>query len=124
MSYTRIPLESTPASVRHARQATTRWLHHVGRSAAEYRATVVVSELVTNAIVHARGPVALHLWNQRDRVKVGVSDGSTELACNRSPDAAASSGRGLHLVEGCASRWGSEVDGAGKITWAEISIGT
>ena len=56
MSYTRVPLDPTPLSVREARAATRRWLRHVGRSVAEHPATLVVSELVTNSVVHARDP--------------------------------------------------------------------
>ena len=124
MSYTRVPLEATPMSVREARDATRRWLRHIGRSIAEHPAILVVSELVTNAVVHARGPIVLHLWDESDQVRVGVSDGSTTVASNEPIDPGASSGRGMHLVERFSTHWGTEVDATGKLTWAEIPAGT
>jgi anti-sigma regulatory factor (Ser/Thr protein kinase) len=107
--------------VRRAREIVRSWLVDVGRSRAEYVAAQVVAELTTNAVVHAHGPIVLHLWSRRDGVRIGVSDGSTELPTLRPDDSAAPWGRGLHLVDRLASRWDSEEHERGKITWAEIT---
>src|SRR3954452_21706092 len=74
MSHAEFPLDSTPITVREARAATRSWLGNVGRSSAEHPASLVVSELVTNSAVHARGPIVLHLWDDVDSVRIGVSD--------------------------------------------------
>ena len=120
-TYLRVPLAAAPASVRRAREVVRSWLVDVGRSNTEYVAAQIVTELTTNAVVHAHGPVVLHLWCRRDGVRIGVSDGSTELPRLTSEDPSAASGRGLHLVDRLASRWDSDVHERGKITWAEIT---
>jgi anti-sigma regulatory factor (Ser/Thr protein kinase) len=116
----RMPLEAEPLSVRIARDATRHWLREHGHTLAEHAAAIVVSELVTNSIVHACAPIALHLWDRSNEVRLGVSDGSTAVACNEPGEPGATSGRGMHLIESACSRWGSEVDGVGKLTWADI----
>jgi anti-sigma regulatory factor (Ser/Thr protein kinase) len=125
MSEIRVPLESSPMSVREARDATRRWLRDVGRPSSEHPVTLVVSELVTNSVRHARGPIVLHLWDQTDGVRVGVSDGSTNVALNEPARPDATGGRGLSLVERFSSSWGSDVNDTetGKLTWAEIPFG-
>src|SRR5215218_4835872 len=120
MSYSQFPLDATPTSVREAREATRRWLRGIGRSLVESPAVIVVSELVTNSIVHARGPVELHLWDHIDHVRIGVSDGSTTIARNEPVPLGAISGRGMRLVERFSSHWGSDVGDSGKLTWADI----
>jgi anti-sigma regulatory factor (Ser/Thr protein kinase) len=121
MSYTRVPLDTTPLAVREARAATRTWLRHIGRVAADHPAALVVTELVTNAVLHARGPIALHLWEQVNRIKVGVSDGSQAAAHRRQASETDKSGRGILIVERMSSSWGTDVNDAGKLTWAEIS---
>ena len=120
-SYLRVPLTRSASSGRRAREIVRSWLVDVGRSNAEYVATQVVTELVTNAVVHAHEPIALHLWSRRDGVRIGVSDGSTEVADLLPNDRSAPAGRGLHLVARLSSDWGSEVHDRGKITWAEVT---
>jgi len=120
-TYLRIPLASEPASVRRAREAVRSWLVDVGRSNTEYVAAQIVTELTTNAVVHAHGPVVLHLWCRRDGVRIGVSDGSTDVPVLTPEDPSAATGRGLRLVDRLASRWESEAHERGKITWAEIT---
>jgi len=120
MSYTWLSLDATPMSVREARQATRMFLQQVDRRMAEPAAALIVSELVTNSVVHARGPIVLHLWDEPDRVRVGVSDGSTAVACNEPSGPGVTSGRGMHLVERFSSHWGSDVHDTGKLTWADI----
>jgi anti-sigma regulatory factor (Ser/Thr protein kinase) len=109
-----------PVSVRVARDATRRWLHEHGHSAAEPDAALVVSELVTNSVLHARAPIALHLWDRNDTLRFGVSDGSTVVACNEPSEPGGTSGRGMRIIESACSSWGSEVNGVGKLTWADI----
>jgi CheY-like chemotaxis protein len=82
--------------------------------------TLLLSELVTNAVVHAASApnVAIHLLP--DRVHVEVSDGdTTELLAQRAtPDA--DCGRGLALVEALAYRWGQVGLPGGKVVWFDV----
>ena len=119
-SYLRVPLTRSASSARRAREIVRAWLVDVGRSNTEYLAAQVVTELVTNAVVHAHEPVALHLWSRRDGVRIGVSDGSTDRAVPLPDDPSAPAGRGLRLVDRLAERWGTDVHDRGKITWAEV----
>ncbi|MFJ3099526.1 ATP-binding protein [Streptomyces hydrogenans] len=60
---------------------------------------LIVSELVTNAVKHARGPYALTVSMERGRVGVAVSDGSADLPGREDADAeTAEGGRGLKIL--------------------------
>jgi len=120
MSYTRLRLDSTPTSIREAREATRAWLRNVGRSVAEHPAALIVSELVTNALEHGRGPIVLHLCDQTDRVRIGVSDGSPTVAYLQPRRRDGRAGHGMYIVERLSLNWGSEISETGKTTWAEI----
>ncbi|WP_283139710.1 ATP-binding protein [Rhizohabitans arisaemae] len=85
---------------------------------------LVLSELVTNAVVHGSGvDVAISLVHKGDSIRVEVSDhGSDSSPIRRDPSPDADGGRGLLLVDSIASRWGHEgVPGLYTMTWAEIS---
>jgi anti-sigma regulatory factor (Ser/Thr protein kinase) len=79
---------------------------------------LLVSELVTNAVVHAIGDVEFTICVGADRVRVEVGDANQNPPTLRSPDGA--SGRGLHLIDAVASRWGVVGRDGGKTVWFEI----
>ena len=85
-------------------------------------AVLLVSELVTNAVLHAGTPCTVELRDSGAVVQLRVSDGGTALpARRRTPSDAASNGRGLHLLEHVTLRWGvEEVRHGGKVVWAEL----
>ena len=89
---------------------------------------LIVSELVTNSIVHTRsgldgGTVTVALAGDECRARVEVTDdGSPELPRVRAVDFSAESGRGLQLVDALADAWGwDRHPGGGTITWAEVT---
>jgi anti-sigma regulatory factor (Ser/Thr protein kinase) len=87
---------------------------------------LVVSELVTNAVLHApQTPrITLDLLMTGGAVRVMVSDRSPRAPERRSHPAPWSSerGRGVELVEELANRWGTESKGsAGKTVWCDLS---
>jgi anti-sigma regulatory factor (Ser/Thr protein kinase) len=89
---------------------------------------LIVSELVTNAIVHSRsgrdgGIVTVAITGDASRVRVEVTDeGGTELPRLRAVDFGAESGRGLHLVDALATAWSCGRDPSGTMTtWAEVT---
>jgi anti-sigma regulatory factor (Ser/Thr protein kinase) len=97
--------------------------------------TVVVSELVTNAMIHSRsgragGTVTITLrpsagdglGREPDRVRVEVTDdGADGLPVLRPAGPCDVGGRGLHLVDGLAAAWNCARDPAGTTTtWAEV----
>jgi anti-sigma regulatory factor (Ser/Thr protein kinase) len=90
-------------------------------------AQLVVSELVTNAVLHAAGSptISLDLHLTDGAVRVLVSDGSLGEPDRRlRPDPRrGETGRGVWLVDAFAECWGTETHGRdGKTVWCELSI--
>lgn len=83
-------------------------------------AELVVSELVTNAVVHAGTPVRLAVWPSSGGVRVEVADGSLRLPVSRDYAATAGTGRGLHMVDQLVDRWGARSRNDGKVVWFEL----
>lgn len=90
-------------------------------------AQLVVSELVTNAVLHAADSptISVDLRLTDGAVRVLVSDGGLGEPDRRShPDPRTNeTGRGVWLVDAFAERWGTEMRGQdGKAVWCELSI--
>lgn len=83
-------------------------------------ASLLVSELVTNAVVHAGGPVRINVESHEDRIRVAVSDGSGTQPEVLTPDERRPSGRGMFLVDVLAARWGVQPAPVGKSVWFEL----
>jgi anti-sigma regulatory factor (Ser/Thr protein kinase) len=82
---------------------------------------LLVSELVTNAVLHAGSPVRLALWRRDNRIHVDVVDDSAVPPGLRDYDAEATTGRGLDLVGMVADAWGVEPRAPqGKSVWFEV----
>lgn len=111
-----------PAAVQEARSAATRQLRAWGLYDLLFTTELVVSELVTNAIRYAGGPVTLRLV--RDRVLLcEVSDPSNTQPRLRRARGTDEGGRGLFLVAQLTARWGSRYGALGKTIWTEQSLG-
>jgi anti-sigma regulatory factor (Ser/Thr protein kinase) len=83
-------------------------------------ARLVVSELATNAVVHADSAFAVELRRQGDGVDLAVSDADPSAPVLREPEPLATSGRGLRIVAALAVDWGVRADGDGKTVWAQL----
>jgi anti-sigma regulatory factor (Ser/Thr protein kinase) len=84
-------------------------------------ARLLVSELVTNAVLHGRGTITLRAWLRADAVRVEVRDQGERFAfTDRRPEAAITSGWGLHMVSRESSRWGIGDDCAR--VWFELDL--
>lgn len=85
-------------------------------------ARIVVSELVANAVQHAgdSGSLLLRVHSTGpDTIYVGLSDGSKINPVIRELSTNEETGRGMHIVEQLAARWGVDPDGDGKRVWVE-----
>ncbi|WP_324618077.1 ATP-binding protein [Streptomyces sp. RTd22] len=85
-------------------------------------AALIVSELVTNAVKHARSN-SIRLTITRPeavRVRIGVVDKSKKRPVPRKSSAEDEGGRGLALVEALAEDWGTDPLPWGKRVWAEL----
>ncbi|SHN26775.1 ATP-binding protein [Cryptosporangium aurantiacum] len=92
-------------------------------------AELLVTELVTNAVVHARSRATVLIITGRDRsdVRIEVHDEAYEPPRLGGFDPDALSGRGLALVDAMSDRWGVEPDGpsrSGKRIWFELRVRT
>ncbi|HEY3868220.1 MAG TPA: ATP-binding protein [Actinocrinis sp.] len=83
---------------------------------------LMVSEVVTNACMHADGPAELLLDCTRDRLRIEVTDRSSAPPVMRRPDQALPGGHGLHVIESLSRAWGYERRGAGKAVWLEVDL--
>ncbi|MFJ6696562.1 SpoIIE family protein phosphatase [Streptomyces sp. NPDC091272] len=87
-------------------------------------AVLMVSEMVTNVLVHTDGDALLTARATGPlgarRLRVEVTDVSDELPHKRRPGEMASSGRGLLLMEMLAHKWGVDPRGRGKSIWFEL----
>ena len=89
-------------------------------------AVLLVSELVTNAILHGEPPVELRVGVPPGLLRVEVHDGDREapvpMPQELGPSRERMGGRGLRLVEALSSRWGLCEDDDGKTLWFEIDL--
>lgn len=119
----RIELPPRPTSAATARKLATAFAerHHLGDDLAD-SICLVVSELVTNAVLHARTDVVLSLELRPGVMRIGVRDGSLATLAIRNYPAEAVTGRGLGVVEALSRAWGAVADGDGKLVWAEFDL--
>lgn len=85
-------------------------------------ALLVVSELVTNAVNHARSPVTVCLQLRRDHLLVNVGDEDSRLPVLQRNEWDALGGRGLTLVDAISRTWGAQSCPGGKSVWAELLL--
>lgn len=81
---------------------------------------LVVSELVSNAIVHAQGDLRLSLHFDTDALTVEVTDHSSDLPVPSRPGDSDQRGRGLLIVSKVAREWGVRLGPHGKTVWARL----
>lgn len=113
-------LPAKPSSAGRARRFVVAALHAERCEAEAEVAELLVSELVTNALLHARSEVRVRVAAEQARVRVEVRDESCAPVERRSFSPEAATGRGLALVEALAARWGSDVRPEGKTVWFEL----
>ncbi|MEK2473926.1 MULTISPECIES: SpoIIE family protein phosphatase [Streptomyces] len=111
-------LPAEPAAVSTARELATRQLAEWGLAELSYATELAVSELVTNAVRHASGPVHLRLLRDLALVTEVSDTGHTSphLRYAASDD---EGGRGLFIVAQLVQRWGTRYTPFGKTIWTE-----
>lgn len=113
-----VDLAAAPASAGQARRFVDTLLVDAGRGEWSDAAVLAVSELVTNALLHAHTPIRVTGRVLEDRVRVEVRDESPVLPLPRAYDEHATTGRGLELVASVTSEHGVEsLGGRGKVVW-------
>ncbi len=112
-------LEPVSASVPEARRFVADHLTGTPGDAVEV-ARLLVSELVTNAVLHARTELTLILDRTESVVRVQVEDRNPRLPVLRTHGSDAGTGRGLRVLDKMASGWGTHTIEGGKVVWFEI----
>jgi anti-sigma regulatory factor (Ser/Thr protein kinase) len=109
------------------RAAAARARHFVGETMREWDcddvipdAELLVSELVTNAVLHARSASRVTIERQGTTLRISVFDTSPTRPRLRNYGPEAVTGRGLLLVDRISDRWGVEQMPTGKRVWFEI----
>jgi anti-sigma regulatory factor (Ser/Thr protein kinase) len=117
-----LDLGNLPSAVPCARHYTayilTEW-SHLAHLADDAR--LIVSELVTNAVRHSRGPVTVRLRADSTSLLIDVWD---SLPTPPEPGTLAADdggGRGLGIVAALSRHWGHRLEGCGKTVWALIA---
>lgn len=113
-------LPPEPASAARARRLVADALVATGHAALVDVATLLVSEVVTNAVLHAGTPIGVSCSWSGPCFRVEVQDGSAVLPAVRHYEREATTGRGVGLVAALADRWGVDTDAEGKTLWFEL----
>ncbi|MFE5715403.1 SpoIIE family protein phosphatase [Streptomyces sp. NPDC056501] len=117
--------QAEPERIAEAREQLRQLLHDWKDEDQLDSAVLMVSEMVTNVLVHTDGDALLvaevACGEESRRLRVEVSDQSDELPHKRHPGEMASSGRGLLLMEMLADEWGFDPRGEGKSIWFELN---
>ncbi|MEV7415980.1 SpoIIE family protein phosphatase [Streptomyces sp. NPDC089919] len=116
--------QAEPERIAGARRQVRELLHDWADDEQVDAGVLMVSEMVTNVLMHTDGDAVLIAEISGDpgarRLRVEVADGSDELPHKRQPGEMASSGRGVLLMEMLADTWGVDPRGEGKSIWFEL----
>ncbi|MFJ3308776.1 SpoIIE family protein phosphatase [Streptomyces sp. NPDC086549] len=114
-------IPADPSAVAVVRNDVARQLAVWGLEEVAFTTELIASELVTNAIRHAYGPISLRLIHERALI-CEVSDASNTAPHLRRALSTDEGGRGLFLVAQLAQRWGTRHTADGKTIWTEQQL--
>ncbi|MFS3127198.1 ATP-binding protein [Nocardioides sp. Bht2] len=117
-------LEPNPRSVQDARRWAAQACRQLDREDLIGCAELAISELVTNALLHAVPPISLRIRGTRLHPRFEVSDGSAHPPVPNprmgdDDELLSTIGRGLGMVAMCSSNWGAYLQRDGKTVWFE-----
>jgi len=113
------PGPRTPAA---ARRMIADALHRSGHRDQVLRdhAQLIISELATNAVIHACSPITISIDCQPDAIRLAVTDAGSQQIRGTHSTRASGLGMGLPLVSTPASDWGINQTANGRTVWAEL----
>jgi serine phosphatase RsbU (regulator of sigma subunit)/anti-sigma regulatory factor (Ser/Thr protein kinase) len=114
-------LPAEPAAVRRARGLVSTALGEWDLTDLSYTTELLASELITNALRYAKGPIELRLLHEGTLV-CEVHDTSAALPRLRHATDEEENGRGLQVVSRLSHRWGTRRTSVGKVVWCEQAV--
>ncbi len=118
-----LPGPEMPAA---SRELVNRACEEWGITRVRRLAELVMSELASNAVLHARTPVVVTVRLMGSCLQMSVRDGDPRLVYHPAPGAHGAHdgdhGRGLLILDAMADSWGSAPTGNGKVVWAQVRI--
>ena len=85
-------------------------------------ASLLVSEVITNALLHASGPMSVEVLHKDGAYRIAVSDGSRTPPAEKGYRRDDATGRGIQLLECLAAAWGCKRTGTGKVVWFDLPV--
>lgn len=122
VAHAHFTVSDVPESVAAARNFLTSVLDDWHLDSLVDTAALLVSETVTNALLHARSTADIQVWRTATGIEVEVSDLDDRLPTPRALDLEAESGRGLRLLDELSAAWGAEPSDAGKRVWFRLDL--
>ena len=113
--------EATNDAPRAARRFLAERLRELGSEDLVLDATLVVTELAANAVLHARTAFSVAIMPARGALRIEVRDGSALPPVMRETGSSSASGRGLPLIDALAREWGVDHTASGKTVWAHLA---
>lgn len=110
------------ASVSEARRFVRRTLVAWGADSVEHDAALIITELATNSVIHARTPFTVRLSLDEGALRLGVSDGSGRAPVLKRHGVNATTGRGLSLITAFSDDWGVDLEEDGKTVWCRLQV--
>ncbi|HEX5535245.1 MAG TPA: SpoIIE family protein phosphatase [Actinomycetales bacterium] len=117
-----LPLADSPDAVPTARRFTVATLNDRGWTDVVDDAAMVVTELITNALLYGGAPVVLRLVPILQGLRIEVQDHGEQLPMRVVSTSESMTGRGLAVVGTLSNRWGVEPLPDGKVVWCELSV--
>ena len=111
---------ATPSALSRVRALVREALHAWGDDELFDVAGIVAAELATNATVHARSPFRVTLTRSAAGIRIAVHDASVSPPEHLEHDRARRGGRGVAIVAALAQAWGTDLEGTGKVVWADV----
>ena len=122
MAVAEIALRASAGSVSQARRFLSATLADWRSTTGQWAAEQVLSELATNAVIHAGTPFRVRLRLADEALRIEVQDGSPRTPRQRHYGMSATTGRGLALVSSLSHEWGVVREAQGKTVWCLLPL--
>ena len=117
-----LPIPLDAAAIGRARRFTAAFLRDHGVAGPIDTVVLLVSELVTNALLHSSASAELRLLLTKRGLRVEVKDKSPSTPYVKQYSDTATTGRGMIIVDTLAKSWGAKAENSGKVVWFTMDV--